>query len=603
MRALLKILYVISRGHRMLFASSVLANLLVAQFPVALAYLSKVIIDSLFSHSGQSLRGSPRSPLFWGTVYLLLLALQYVGQMFLLFLNETLSEASTRNIHVEIMKAGIRIEGLTYFDDPAFHDHRARLENNAIYIPAGFLRCITDVCSISVTLLGMVILLAGLHPLIPLLIVFSCIPDLVAQKRMHRLIYEGVKETAQQERLKEYYRSVLLTSESAKEVRMYDLKDFFVKKYQGTVEHIMQILAAMRKRQIKYSVLCRIVLAAGTVAPYLWTIRETLQGRISPGQLVMFMTAIVVVQQQLSRGAQTYAAHQEIGHWAQDLAAWLRMESDLKLVTPQNAVARRVQEPPHIRIEDLWFKYPGASDFTLKGLTLEVEKGKSLAVVGSNGSGKSTLVKLLCRLYDPQSGSVYYDDVDIRTIRLSDLRGSAGVIFQDFVRYQLTVRENIALQEPSCLKSVYSAAVAAGADDFIDNLPHSYETLLSKQFPGGEELSGGQWQRLALARAFYRDVGMLILDEPTASVDIAMEARIYHDFQAITEGKTTLLISHRLSTVRMADRIAVVHDGKIAEFGDHDSLMALRGIYHNMFLSQAERYKLTASMAIESLIK
>src|SRR5438270_367963 len=298
MRALLKILYVGSAGHRMLFTTSVLANLLVAQFPVALAYLSKVIIDSLFSHSGPSLLGSARSPLFWGTVYLLLLALQYVGQVFLLFLNETLSEAAARNIHVEIMKAGIRIEGLTYFDDPAFHDHRARLENNAIYIPAGFLRCITDICSISVTLLGMVILLAGLHPLVPFLIVFSCIPDLMAQKRMHRLIYEGVKETAHQERLKDYYRSVLLTPEPAKEVRMYDLKDFFARKYQDAVEHIRRLLAAVRKRQVKYSVFGRIVLAAGTVAPYLWTIRQTLQGRISPGQLVMFMTAIVVVQQQ-----------------------------------------------------------------------------------------------------------------------------------------------------------------------------------------------------------------------------------------------------------------------------------------------------------------
>jgi ATP-binding cassette, subfamily B, bacterial len=601
MRALLKILYVVSAGHRILFSTSVLANLLVAQFPVALAYLSKVIIDSLFLHSGPSFLGSPQGPLFWGTVYLLLLALQYVGQVFLLFLNETLSEAAARNIHVEIMKAGIRIEGLTYFDDPAFHDHRSRLENNAIYIPAGFLRCITDICSISVTLLGMVILLAGLHPLIPLLIVFSCIPDLMAQKRMHRLIYEGVKETAQQERWKDYYRSVLLAPEPAKEVRMYDLKDFFVRKYQDAVEHIRRLLAAIRKRQVKYSVFGRIVLAAGTVVPYLWTIKQTLQGRISPGQLVMFMTAIVVVQQQLSRAAQTYAAHQEIGHWAQDLAAWLRMESDLKLVTPRNEVARRVQEPPHIRIEDLWFKYPGAAGYILKGLTLEIEKGKSLAVVGNNGSGKSTLVKLLCRLYDPQSGSIYYDGVDARAIRLSDLRGSAGVIFQDFVRYHLNVRENITLQEPSCLKSVYSATMAAGADDFINNLPHSYETLLSKQFPEGQDLSGGQWQRLALARAFYRDVGMLILDEPTASVDIATEARIYHDFRAMTEGKTTLLISHRLSTVRMADRIAVVNDGKIAEFGDHDSLMALRGIYHNMFLSQAERYKLNAEMVVESL--
>lgn len=593
MRTLLKILSVVSVGHRALFATSVAANLLIAQFPVALAYTSKVIIDSLVTKSGPHLLGAPRGPVFWAIIYLLMLVMQYTGQAFLLFLNETLSEAAAENIHREIIKAGIRLGGLAYFDDPNFHDHRARLQNNAIYIPANFLRLLTDVSSIFVTLTGMVILLAGLHPLIPFVIVICCIPDVAAQKRMHRLIYEGIKETAQHERFKDYYRSVLLMPESAKEVRIYDLKDFFVKKYRDTARSIAQILDVTRKRQIKYSVLGRMVLAAGTVAPYLWTIQQALRGIISPGQLVMFMTAIVVVQQQLSRAAQTYAAHQEVTHWALDLTQWLGMKPDLAMVTPEDEVPRQAHTPPHIRIENLWFKYPGTSNFILKGLDLEIERGKSLAVVGSNGSGKSTLVKLLCRLYDPQQGHIYYDDVDVKSIRLGDLRKSTGIIFQDFVRYNFTVRENIALQEHSCLKAIYSAASMAGIDDFIETLPKSYETQLGKQFAEGQDLSGGQWQRLALARAFYRDAGMLILDEPTASLDIATEAKIYNDFRAMTKGKTVLLISHRLSTVRMADQIAVIHDGKVVEWGDHKSLMALRGLYYDMFLTQAQRYKVS----------
>lgn len=573
-----------------------------AQFPVALAYTSKEVIDSLVFPSGLHFLGAARGPVFLGCVYLVLLVSQYVGQVFLLFLNENLSEAAAKNIHIEIIKAGIRLEGLTYFDDPNFHNHRARLENNALYIPANFLRFVTDVGSIAVTLAGMIILLAGLHPLIPLVIVLSCIPDVMAQKRLHRLIYEGVKETAQEERFKDYYRSVLLTAESAKEVRIYDLKEFFIEKYQGAVKAIAQLIIPMRERQIKYSALGRILLAAGTLAPYLWTIQQALHGKISPGQLVMFMTAIVVVQQQLARAAQTYAAHQSVVHWARDLHAWLGMKSDLALVAPEKQIPRSPKAPPHIRIENLWFKYPGSSSFILKGVDLEIERGESLAIVGRNGCGKSTLVKLLCRLYDPQRGSIYYDDVDTKVIRLADLRGSTGIIFQDFVRYHLTVRENIALEEQSCLKSIYSAAAKAGAEDFLETLPHAYETLLGKQFAGGADLSGGQWQRLALARAFYRDVGMLILDEPTASVDINTEARIYADFRAMTEGRTALLISHRLSTVRMADRIAVIDDGKVVELGDHGSLMELRGIYHDMFLSQAERYRMAAATPNEPLI-
>ena len=461
MRTLLKILNLVSTGHRALFAASVAANLLIAQFPVALAYTSKIIIDALVAHPGPSVLGVPRGPIFWTVAYLLMLVMQYTGQAFLLFLNETLSEAAAENIHREIIKAGIRLEGLTYFDDPNFHDHRARLQNNAIYIPANFLRFLTDISSIFVTLTGMIILLAGLHPLIPLIIVLSCIPDVAAQKRMHRLIYEGIKETAQQERFKDYYRSVLLTHESAKEVRVYDLKDFFVGKYRDTMQGITQVLHATRKRQIKYSVLGRIILAVGTAAPYLWTIKQALQGIISPGQLVLFMTAIVVVQQQLSRAAQTYAAHQEVTHWALDLVEWLEMKPDLAMVAPQDEVPRSTHTAPHIRIENLWFKYPGSSNFVLKGLDLEIKRGKSLALVGSNGSGKSTLVKLLCRLYDPQRGCIYYDDIDVKSIRLPDLRGSMGIIFQDFVRYNFTVRENIALQEHSCLKTIYSAAAMA----------------------------------------------------------------------------------------------------------------------------------------------
>jgi len=312
------------------------------------------------------------------------------------------------------------------------------------------------------------------------------------------------------------------------------------------------------------------------------------------------MTAIVVIQQQMARTAQTLACHQDVIYVMRELASWLRMKPDLTSVEPSLQVRRKTELSPQVRISDLWFRYPGSDRDVLKGLDLEIPRGKSLALVGKNGSGKTTLVKLLCRLYDPARGTIYYDGVDIRQINLEDLRNSIAIIFQDFIRYHLTIKENIALgnvPDSVPLNGIADAAKMAGAAEFVEPLAEAYDTLLGNQFLGGRELSGGQWQRLALARAFYRHAGLLILDEPTASVDIATEARIYAQFKKMTGGKTSLLISHRLSTVRIADHIAVIEDGKVIELGDHESLMTLRGVYNEMFVMQAERFRLTEELA------
>lgn len=593
---LLKIIGIVSAGNRTLFAISFLANLLLAQFPAVMAYLSKTIIDSLIAGDSTSYSfGNIQAPIFFGCLYLFLLLAQYVGQVVLLFINENLTETVSKNTHLEIIKAAIRLEGLYYFENPEFHNRRAVLENNALYMPMNLLRFVTDVCSITVTVLGMAILLFGLHPIIPFLIILSGIPDVLAQKKAHRLIYEGIRETAHEERLKDYYKSVLLNEEHAKEVRIYNLKNHFIDKYKKAMSRVFQIVLPIRKQQIKSSTFSRLLVSVGTILPYLWTVGKAVQGEISAGQLVMFMTAIVVIEQQISRTAQTLAGHQDVINVVRELAQWTQMKPDIVTSEPKDQRPRNHQLPPQVRIDNLWFKYPGSANFIFKGLELDVERGKSLAIVGSNGCGKTTLVKLLCRLYDPQEGTIYYDDTDIRLIRIEDLRNSTGVIFQDFMRYHLTVKENIVLKEliePTLPDTAYKAAVTAGADEFLTELPKGYETLLGKQFPGGVELSGGQWQRLALARAFFRDAGMLILDEPTASLDIATEAKIYAHFKAMTEGKTALLISHRLSTVRIADHIAVIDDGKVVELGDHESLMRVGGMYREMFMLQAERYRL-----------
>lgn len=593
--AYLVILRVMSAGNRALLAASLLATLLLAQFPALLAYISKIIVDALVpGRPGPDVVGGLGGPVFLGCVYLGLLLAQYAGQAVVLHYQENLTESFSKNIHLEIIKTGLRLEGLSYLDDPQFHNRRSILEREALYIPMNFLRFLTDVGGVAVTILTMGILLVGLNPLIPLVIILSGIPNVLTQKKAHRLIYEGIRETAHEERLKDYYRSVLLDEEYAKEVRVYDLKARFLDKHAEAMGRIFDIVLPIRKRQVRSSAHSQTLVSAGTVIPYLWTVGQAARGDISAGQLAMFMTAIVVIQQQLSRLAQTLAGHQDVNYMMGELASWIRMEPDLPPAGLEGRKPRACRLPPRVRIENLWFRYPGSETFVLKGLDLEVERGKSLAIVGRNGCGKTTLVKLLCRLYDPEQGAIFYDGVDIRDIEIQDLRGSIGVIFQDFIRYHLSVRDNIALRAragDASARAISEAAALAGAEEFISRLPAGYETTLGRRFPEGVELSGGQWQRLALARAFFRDAGMLILDEPTASLDVATEARIYAHFTTMAEGKTTLLISHRLSTVRIADRIAVLDGGKVVEFGDHESLMRSDGVYGEMFMMQAERYR------------
>ena len=599
--AYVSILRIVSAGSRSIFAASFVANLLVAQLPALLAYTGKRVIDSLLSQShSPSYIGPLSAPIFFGCIYLCLLMAQYVGQVVLVHLSEMLTESGSKHVHTEIIKSAIRMEGLYYFENPAFHNRRSLLEREALYIPMNILRFVTETTGIAVTVLGMVVLLFSLHPLIPLLLIISGIPDVLTQRKAHRLIYEGIKETAHEERKKDYFRTVLLDEEHAKEVRLYNLAGYFMNKYNDSFKRIFELVTPIRKRQIKNSILSRLLVSFGTILPYLWTIGQAVRGEITPGQLVLFMTAIVVIQQQMAKTAQTLAGHQDVIYLMKELAAWLHMKPDLITVEPTAQVRRKPYLSPHVRISNVWFRYPASDRDVLRGLDLEIPRGKSLAIVGRNGSGKTTLVKLLCRLYDPAQGTVHFDNVDIRLLNLEDLRNSIGIIFQDFNRYQLTIRENIALAETPDLvavNKVQEAAAAAGAGDFIELLPHGIDALLGNQFEGGRELSGGQWQRLALARAFFRNAGLLILDEPTASLDIATEARIYARFKQMTEGKTSLLISHRLSTVRIADHIAVIDDGKVIELGDHASLMGLGGIYNEMFVIQAERFRQSGEFA------
>jgi ABC-type multidrug transport system fused ATPase/permease subunit len=262
---------------------------------------------------------------------------------------------------------------------------------------------------------------------------------------------------------------------------------------------------------------------------------------------------------------------------------------------PRTLPAKTLGPGPHrLEFDHVSFKYPGKKDWALQDFTLTLEAGEKLALVGENGAGKSTFIKLLLRLYDPTEGSIRYGGVDLRDLDVVDLRARMGAVFQDFVRYQFTAAENVGLGHPERLEdraAIEVAADAGGAKQVIDALPQKFDTMLGGWFEKGHELSGGQWQKLAIARAFMREAEVLILDEPTAAIDAEAEVALFERFKTLAKDRTAIIISHRFSTVRMADRIAVLEGGRLTELGGHDSLLARDGRYAKLFTLQAQGYR------------
>jgi len=319
---------------------------------------------------------------------------------------------------------------------------------------------------------------------------------------------------------------------------------------------------------------------------------RTLQGTLSIGDFVMYIQAIQRGAGYLKTVASNLGRLYENNLFLTYLFEFLALETKVKSPTTPVTLPRPIQEG--ITFHDVHFHYPAGREKILNGINLTIRPGEHIALVGENGAGKSSLVKLLCRLYDPSAGRITLDGHDIREFNLTDLRQIISVVFQDFAKYQLTVQENIWLGDITRTPSpdaIRIAAELAGAHPMVERLPQGYDTLLGRWFEEGKELSIGEWQKIALARAFYRDAQIVILDEPTSAIDAKAEFELFQRFHELTKGRTAILISHRLSTVKMVDRIYVLQDGGIIESGTHDELVDGQGEYFKLFELQAQQYR------------
>ncbi len=594
-RALAAVVRLTWRASPGLVCGTLLLIILQALLPLAALALAKAVVDRAALDLGLVAAPDPlaaRLPLpAWIALAAAAVAVGQLIEPFERTFQSVVGDRVTGSMAGELIRAANRWQGLARFEDPSFADDLARVRRSSRR--AG-LELLTFAVTAFVSLFtagGLALVLIGLHPLVPPLLLLASLPQMAQwwdyNQRTGNHLYAKTPEA----RRLQYSRAVLLEPEPAKDVRLYGLGRFFGRQYEAAFAASMGTLNRLRTRaSVRVALAAALgALAAGTV--YLYVVWRATRGALTGGDVLLYGGAATLLQSrfvQLSLDASFLPRY--FGPYLASLFRVLGAPADLPAPARPRPAPRPIQAG--VAFEDVEFRYPGSDEPVLRGVSFTIRPGAGLALVGRNGAGKTTIVKLLLRLYDPTGGRILLDGVDLREYDLADLRRQLGVIFQDFVRYELTARENIGLADPGTLRDearLLAAAAKGGATALLGALPEGLDTHLGREF-GGRELSGGEWQTLALARAFARDCQILVLDEPTAALDVQTEHDSYTRFYDLMRDRATLLISHRFSTVRMADRILYLDGGRIAEEGSHQELLARGGEYARLYRLQAAQY-------------
>ncbi len=576
--------------HRGLLLALLALTLFSGLLPAAMAWVGKKIIDTVV-HAFVSGTLDHEEVVFWVLLELALVALSRGLDRGSWLADSLLRTRLGQHVNERILEKALELE-LPDFEDPAIADQMATARRGASYRPLSVVLGVLGLARNTIALLAYGVLLFQLAPFALVLVVLAAVPLFLAESRFSEDAFRLFTWRAPETRQQAYYESVIAREDHAKEVKLFGLGPTFLERYRAIFERHYD---EDKKRTIKQGVwgyLLGLASDGAFYGIYAWVALRTARGELTFGDMTMFIMVFRSAQQALGGVLGQVQSDYENLLYVGELFQFLDR-------TPERALAGAATSGPSpedgLRFEDVGFTYPGATEPTLRGVSLHLPPGHKLALVGENGAGKTTLIKLLTGLYRPSSGRILLDGRALEEWDRDALRARIGVIFQDYVRYQLIVGENIgvgdvrAIDDPARWKD---AAQKGLAEELIASLPKGYETQLGKWFDEGRELSGGQWQKIALSRAFMRrDADILVLDEPTASMDAAAEMRIFERFQALAEDRMAILISHRFSTVRMADTIAVVQGGVIVERGSHEELLAKGGRYAELFHLQARGYR------------
>jgi ATP-binding cassette subfamily B protein len=565
------------------------ARVTVALIPLSMLIVTRSIIDAIYAYKAHQ---TPLPGFFWWLVALEfgLAGFAAIVARLIDFCDTTLAERFMRHISITLMKHAANLDLLSY-EDPVFYDklERARAQSTdrvqTIKIAGRLVQEAITTISLA----------AGIFFYSPwlLLALFVCVvPAFMGETHFAFLTYSMSFQQTPARRELDYLRTVSGTKEGAKEVKLFGLAPFLVGRYSDVADRLYDQTVGVARRKLTVGSLLGLLGVAGYYGTYAFVIYETVHGSLSIGKLTMLAGAIAAASTNIQAVFITFAEIANQALFMTDLLEFFDVRPKIQSNTGALAAPKRIQQG--FEFKNVSFSYPGSSRVILKNVNFKLAPSERIAIVGENGQGKTTIVKLLTRLYDPTEGQILLDGRDLREYDLDSLWQQIGVIFQDFMRYEMTASANIAvgrIEERHNPFRIRAAANKSLAEQAIRKLPKGFDQVLGSRFEGAVDLSGGEWQKIAIARAYLRDAQLLILDEPTAALDARSEHEVFQRFSELTEGKMSLLISHRFSTVKMSNRILVLKGGEIAEQGPHDQLLKDGGHYAELFELQAANYR------------
>ena len=568
---------------------SMILRIALAMTPVAILKVSRWLVNevviSLHNHSALP-------PHFWWVVGLEfgLASLAAILARAIGFCDSLLGDLYMQHISIRVIEHASQLD-ITAFENPDYYDRLERAKAQATDRIA-MIQMIGTLTQQTLTTITLSVYIASYSPLLLLLLIAGTIPALLGESHFAFLGYAKNFMQTPLRRKMDYLRDVGGSKEAAKELKLFGLRDFLVNSFRGMADTIFEQNVDLSKRRLFAGVLLSMLATASYYTAYGLTLWDTIQGRFKVADLFVLINAILQVSANLQQIFVNASGVADQALFLTDLLAFFAMQPTVRSKPSAIKIPRPIQHG--IEFRNVSFAYPGTTRLVLKNFNFHLHPGERVALIGENGQGKTTIVKLITRLYDPTDGQILIDGIDLRDYDLEDLCHEIGVIFQDYMRYEMTARDNIAvgrIEERENLGRIAAAAEMSLANETIARLPEGMEQQLGRRFEGGVDLSGGEWQRMALARAYLRDAQLLILDEPTSALDPRSELEVFQRFSELTRGKMALLISHRFSTVKMADRIVVLSHGVLTEEGTHEELIQRGGLYAEMFEMQAASYR------------
>ncbi|MEE6185055.1 ABC transporter ATP-binding protein [Bacillus pretiosus] len=535
----------------------------------------------------------------WGIVYCSTFVIGIFSVSITSWIQKLLGEKSMLTINTTLLEAIEKMPGMRFFEEIKYRDKLETLRDSTSWLPMQIVESTGSVITGGISLISIIIVVGTLSPLLAVILIVSAIPFVIYANKFTAMEWVYENEFASNRRKMSYYRDNLLMKNTVQEVRLFNLGEFFLKQYKETFDVVFSAYKKIQTKSLIPITLTGLLSGGVSGIGYLWVTYKISNTSLTIGDIALYLTALFQLNVLLRNVSNEFVETLELWRMGGDFHDFVKLKPDVQ-ISPNSKFVDLSEM--NIEFKNVSFSYSTNKEHKiLRNLSFRLNARQSTAIVGMNGEGKSTIVKLLCRFYDPDEGEILINNINIKEIEIQHLRKHISAIFQSFGKYGLAIDENIGIGDYESIenkKQIQEIAKRVGIHEKINSYSDSYKTMVGNEW-NGIEFSGGQWQKIALARAFFRNASTLIMDEPTAALDIKSEEQLYNQFYLLTRQKTVLLISHRFSTVKMVDSIIVIKDGEVIEQGSHEALMDKQGEYAKMYLMQASSFSLEGTVKNE----